>query len=205
MAEIGLFPLGIVLLPTERIPLHIFEPRYRELIGECLEQEQEFGLVHADDDGLRAVGTRATVTEVVERFDDGRLDIVIEGGERFRIVELTSGRSFHTGRVERVVDRSDPAPTGEIDRALELFRHVLDVTGAAAEVPQPSHEQLSYALAGRFELPPPLKQDLLQRTSERERLGLVCEILERAGAAADRQRELHALAQRNGRVPPASD
>ena len=96
MEEIGLFPLGIVLLPTERVPLHIFEPRYRELIGECMEDESEFGLVYADEDGVREVGTRARVTEVLELFDDGRLNIVIEGGERFRIEKLTRGRSFMT-------------------------------------------------------------------------------------------------------------
>ena len=79
MSELGLFPLGIVLLPTEQIPLHIFEDRYQELIGECLADEREFGLVFADDDGLREIGTRAAVTEVLEKFDDGRLNIVAEG------------------------------------------------------------------------------------------------------------------------------
>ena len=78
--EIGLFPLGLVLLPTEQVPLHIFEPRYRELIGECLEEEEPFGLVYADDDGLRRIGTLATVVEVTDRFEDGRLNIVVEGG-----------------------------------------------------------------------------------------------------------------------------
>src|SRR5262245_7917462 len=86
--EIGLFPLGMVLLPTEQVPLHSFEPRYRALIGECLEQDSEFGLVFADEDGLRAIGTRAAVTEVLERFDDGRLNIVVQGRERFRLVEV---------------------------------------------------------------------------------------------------------------------
>ena len=89
MAELGLFPLGIVLLPTEQIPLHIFEDRYQELIGECLDEEREFGLIFADEDGLRELGTRAAVTEVLERFDDGRLNIVVEGRERFRLLELT--------------------------------------------------------------------------------------------------------------------
>ena len=65
MDEIGLFPLGLVLLPTEHVPLHIFEPRYRELVGESLEQGTPFGVVYADDDGLRQVGTLASVTEVV--------------------------------------------------------------------------------------------------------------------------------------------
>ena len=93
MEEIGLFPLGLVLLPTEQVPLHIFEPRYRELIAECLEAGEPFGLVFADDDGLRSVGTLASVVEVTDRFDDGRLNVVVEGGERFRLVELTGGAS----------------------------------------------------------------------------------------------------------------
>ena len=111
MSELGLFPLGIVLLPTEQIPLHIFEERYQELIGECLEEEREFGLVYADDDGLREIGTRAAVTEVLDRFDDGRLNIVVEGRERFRLLELTEGRSFQTGLVEPIEDEHGRSPT----------------------------------------------------------------------------------------------
>ena len=76
MGEIGLFPLGVVLLPGERIPLHIFEPRYKELIGECLELGVPFGLVLADDSGMREVGTEAAVVDVLRRFEDGRLDVV---------------------------------------------------------------------------------------------------------------------------------
>src|SRR3954452_21215921 len=109
MDEIGLFPLGLVLLPAEQVPLHIFEPRYRELIGESLEEETPFGVVYADEDGLRQVGTLATVTEVTERFADGRMNVVVEGGARFRLLELTEGRAFVTGRVEPVDDQHDPA------------------------------------------------------------------------------------------------
>ena len=82
MPELGLFPLGMVLLPTERVPLHIFEPRYRELIGECVAEEREFGMLLGDDEGLREIGTRAAVVEVVDRFPDGRLNVVIEGRVR---------------------------------------------------------------------------------------------------------------------------
>ena len=87
--EIGLFPLNLVLLPGEQAPLHVFEPRYRELIGECLEENGEFGLVLADDDGMREIGCRAGVIEVLEQFEDGRLNVVVEGRERIRIAELT--------------------------------------------------------------------------------------------------------------------
>src|SRR4030088_790867 len=82
MAEIGLFPRGIVLLPTERVPLHIFEPRYRELIGECLEDDGEFGLIYADEEGVREIGTLARVAEVLERFAHGRINNCVGGGGR---------------------------------------------------------------------------------------------------------------------------
>jgi Lon protease-like protein len=92
--ELGLFPLPLVLVPTERIPLHIFEPRYKELIGECLETDGEFGLVLATGDGaVHEIGTRARVLEVLEELDDGSLNVVVEGGDRFRLLELTSGRT----------------------------------------------------------------------------------------------------------------
>lgn len=200
MEEIGLFPLGIVLLPSELVPLHIFEPRYRELVGECLDEEREFGLVLADDDGLREIGTKAAVVEVVDRFPDGRLNVVVEGRGRFRLLELTDGRSFHTGTVDELVDSDDPAPPEEIERALALFRRLLEVTGADVEPPDADDPQLSFSLAGRFELAAGLKQQLLQATSERTRLARVCEILEAAAAAVERQREIAALAGRNGRV-----
>src|SRR5262245_20321242 len=132
--EIGLFPLGLVLLPTEQVPLHVFEPRYRELIAACLDAEQPFGLVYADDEGLRRIGTFATFVEVTDRFDDGRLNIVVEGGERFRLVDLTDGRSFHTGTVETLVDDDDPPPPADVERALTVFRRLVELTGAEVEV-----------------------------------------------------------------------
>src|SRR6476619_2828384 len=89
--EIGLFPLELVLLPSERVPLHIFEDRYKELIGECMAEEREFGLILEDGDGLRQIGTRTAVLELVHRFDDGRMNILVEGRERFLVVELTDG------------------------------------------------------------------------------------------------------------------
>src|SRR5262245_34346978 len=150
MEEIGLFPLGLVLLPTEQVPLHIFEPRYRELIGECLDKDQPFGLVYADDDGLRRIGTLATVVEVTERFDDGRLNIVVEGGGRFRLDELTEGRAFHTATVEPISDRDDPPSSADVKRGVDLFAKLVELTGAEVDVPDESLDQPSFALASRF-------------------------------------------------------
>ena len=198
--EVGLFPLGLVLLPTEQVPLHIFEPRYRELIGECLERDEPFGLVFADDDGVRRVGTLANVVEVTDRFDDGRLNIVVEGGERFRLVELTDGRSFHTGTIEPLDDVDDPPADEDVERALAVFRRLVELTGADVEVPNEVTGRPSFEIGSRFELAPELKLELLEEPRERVRLVRLCEILEALAAAVERQREIAELASRNGRV-----
>jgi Lon protease-like protein len=200
MDELGLFPLGVVLLPTERLPLHIFEERYKELIGECLDQGGEFGLIYADDDGLRDLGTRARVTEVLTRFEDGRLNILVEGGERFRLTELTDGRSFSTGLVAPIVDDDDPAEAAAVDEALRLFGLLREVTSSDVDPPDAGMTQLSYALAGKVELPADAKLSLLGETSERARMELVQDLLTNAVLTAQRVQRAAERAATNGRV-----
>jgi Lon protease-like protein len=196
--EIGLFPLGIVLLPTERVPLHIFEPRYKELIGECLADGGEFGFLYADEDGLRDVGTRARVTDVLEELDDGRMNVVVEGGERFRLVELTRGRSFRTGTVEPVADEPEAPAEREATVALGAFRALAQIVEADPEEPEPDSPHLSFELAARVEIEPVPKQRLLELRSERKRLALVAELLDETGRRAVQERELEERASRNG-------
>jgi Lon protease-like protein len=200
VSELGLFPLPLVLLPTEQVPLHIFEDRYQELIGECLDENREFGLVYADDDGIRQIGTRARVLEVLARFDDGRMNIVVEGRDRFKLLTLTSGRSYQTGDVEPVEDGDDPADAGSVDRALLLFERLRDATGSEVEVPSPETFQLSYSLAGRVELATDVKLELLEEMSEARRIERVCELLEVATTTVERQRKAAERAATNGRV-----
>jgi ATP-dependent Lon protease len=203
VTELGLFPLGLVLLPGERMPLHIFEPRYKELIGECLAEERPFGIVLSDDSGLHDVGTAASVIEVLERFDDGRLNIVVEGGERFRVVELTSGRAFQTGEVEEVADDDVAFDQEDADRALGLFQELRELVGSDVDEPEQGEPALSYALASRVDFGLDPKQRLLELTSEAERLTLVIELLEGALTAVREERARRELASRNGRLRPA--
>jgi Lon protease-like protein len=198
--ELGLFPLPMVLLPTEQVPLHIFEERYKELIGECLAEDRAFGLLYAAGDGLREIGTRAVVVEVLTRFDDGRMNVLVEGGERFRVHELTSGRSFQTGKTSPLLDDDDPADSGTIERAVGLFERLRELTGSEVEVPPADSPQLSYALAARVELEPEVKQGLLLATSERARLNHVCELLVAAAATVERTRRAAQRAATNGKV-----
>jgi Lon protease-like protein len=202
VSEIGLFPLELVLLPTERVPLHIFEPRYKELIGECLTEGLEFGLVLQDERGRREIGTRAAVVEVLQVFDDGRLNVVVEGRDRFRLRELTSGRSFLTGDVEPVEDEENEARAGDSDQAMTLFRRLVEVAGADVDEPDGSSGSLSFEIASRIEFGLEPKQELLELRSEQSRLRRLCQLLERAVEAVSREREVRERAATNGKVSP---
>ncbi|MDQ4029758.1 MAG: LON peptidase substrate-binding domain-containing protein [Actinomycetota bacterium] len=200
MNEIGLFPLGIVLLPTERLPLHVFEPRYKELVDECIAEEREFGLILADDDGLREVGTRARVVEVLETFDDGRMVVIVEGRDRFRLVELTTGRTFQTGEVEPLADVESGADPVEIERSLVLLRRVGELAGADVAELDVATEIPSFELAARVELEPGLKQSLLESRSEPERLRRFSTLLTALARRLEAQAERRRIAAANGHL-----
>ena len=206
MPEIGLFPLELVLLPSERIPLHIFEDRYKELIGECLADGSEFGLILEDADGLRQVGTRAGVIEVIDTFDDGRLNVLVDGRERFRVVELTAGRPFQTAEVEMLEDDEEPPAGAEVERVMAVFRRLVEAA-AADEIEEPAAASplLSFELAARVDFGHDLKQELLELRSERARLVRLTELLERAAQALAREREVRERASGNGKVTPHPD
>ena len=203
MPEIGLFPLELVLLPSERVPLHIFEERYRELVGESLADGVEFGLILEDDDGLRQVGTRTGVIELVHTFDDGRMNVLVEGRERFRIVTETEGRSYRTAEVELLEDDAGEEPTDEeTERTLEAFRRLAAIA-EADEVDVPSAvggTPLSFQVAARVDFGTVLKQELLELRSERARLDRLIDLLAQAAMALAREREVRERASGNGKV-----
>ena len=200
--QLGLFLLEGVLLPTEQVPLHVFEPRYRELIGECLERGTEFGWVLADDDGFRDVGCRAAVIGTLEEFDDGRLLVAVEGREPFRVERLTSGREFYTAEVESVPDDGSVGKPEDVTRALELYKSIVDVADGESELPDAASPVLSYELAARIEFEVGPKQELLESRSERERLARVVAILDEAATQLAREQEARDRAAGNGRVSP---
>jgi Lon protease-like protein len=203
MPELGLFPLPIVLVPTERIPLHVFEPRYRELIDECLERGEDFGLVLATGDGaVHEIGTRASVEQVLEVLDDGRMNVVVEGGERFRLLELTSGRSFTTGIVEPVVDEDEPATEEDVERALAVFRELAEAAESDVDVPEADSPQLDFELAARVDFAVDAKQELLASTSPRARMKRLIELLAAALEAVRLEQTLRERAGQNGKVAP---
>ena len=203
MGEIGLFPLELVLLPRERVPLHIFEDRYRELIGECLTEGNQFGLILENEDGMREIGTATAVVELIDTFDDGRMNVLVEGQERFRVVELTDGRSFMTAEVEPLQDEGERPSAEESERAVALFRRLVTVAEAdEIEEPRADSPLLSFELASRVDFGHDLKQELLELRSEQQRLKRLSELLEAAVEALAREREIRERASGNGKVSP---
>jgi Lon protease-like protein len=202
MDEIGLFPLNLVLVPGEQAPLHIFEPRYRELIGECLDSGDEFGLLLEDDDGMRDVGTRCAVVEVVARFPDGRLNIVVEAHDRFQLVGLTEGRSFRTGEVEAVPDESDSPSEDELEECLAGYARVVAAAEAELDDLDLDADSIAYQIASRVDFGPVIKQGLLELRSERDRVLRLAPMLDQAAQALEREREIGERAGGNGRVEP---
>jgi Lon protease-like protein len=199
---IGLFPLGIVLLPGERTALHIFEPRYKELIGECLAEDLEFGMVLVEETGLRKVGTRTSVVDVIDRFEDGRLNIIVEGNDRFEIAEMTEGRSYLTAEIIDYPDAEPPPPDEAYEECLLEYRRVVTASALDLEEPVPDHRGLAFRVAAQIALPPVAKQQILEMRSETERLALVRQLLEAAAVAA-RRRMIQERASTNGHVRPA--
>jgi Lon protease-like protein len=201
--EIGLFPLELVLLPSERVPLHVFEDRYRELVGESIAEGIEFGVILEDGDGLRQVGTHTGVIELVHTFDDGRMNVLVEGRGRFRIVEETGGRSYRTAEVEPLEDAVDEEPSAEeAERTLEAFRRLATIA-EADEVDVPTlggGTPLSFQLAARVDFGTVLKQELLELRSERARLDRLVDLLGQAAGALAREREVRERASGNGKV-----
>jgi Lon protease-like protein len=171
-----IFPLELVLFPGTPLPLHIFEPRYQEMIGECLEQKTPFGVVRAVEKGLAEVGCAADIVEVTKKYDDGRLDILTEGRRRFEIRELDQDRSFLRAAVHYFDDAPGAAAPADIARAAGLQKELMALAGAAepADV-ETGHPQLSFQLAAAVPLDLDFKQTLLGMRSEPERLKAVLE------------------------------
>src|SRR6185436_19122915 len=107
--DFPLFPLGLVALPGEVVPLHIFEERFKTMMERCLADESEFGIVWLADDGLREVGCACEITDVVDRAEDGTLDLVTRGTRPFQLLEREEHLPYPAGTVEFLADREEAA------------------------------------------------------------------------------------------------
>lgn len=176
MSLIALFPLDVVLLPGAPLPLHVFEPRYKEMIAESLDKNLPFGVVRAQQESVAEIGCTAEISEVVKKYEDGRLDIVTEGLKRFQITGLDQERSFLRGEVDYFEDDEErPAPKTEAEKLIHLHEELLAVAGAEATGIESDDPQLSFHLAGSVPLDLDFKQNLLAMRSESLRVEAMVE------------------------------
>ena len=179
MGLLPLFPLDLVLVPGTTLPLHIFEPRYREMISECLDQKKFFGVVRAKEEGVAEIGCTAEIITVAKKYPDGRMDIVTEGRERFEVIQVNQERSFLQAEVLYLQDEPDQSTAEEIAVAVKLQGEIVELAGATvADRPAIEGAQLSFSLVGPLELDLDFKQTLLGLKSEAERLQAVISYFE---------------------------
>jgi Lon protease-like protein len=203
--ELPIFELPLVLLPGELLPLHIFEERYKRMIARCLDQGEPFGIVFRDaETGARRIGCEARVTEVTERFDDGRLNIIVTGERPFRVLDRYEAPEFPAGEVEPVEQGAGAGPEaggeGAASAARKAFAELIERVGGEAPEPADLEALDSYGIAARVELPAPTKQRLLELRSEPERMGVLARALGELVRAVARSREIAERARLNGKV-----
>ena len=198
--DFPLFPLGLVALPSELVPLHIFEERYKTMMARCLEEESEFGIVWLADDGLREVGCACEIAEVLERLPDGRLNLVARGTRAFRIEARQEELAYPAGTVEFLEDRDE-----EIDAEAAAAAHAAyaDLVSQATDR-EPDAEEIggmtAYEMAATVEFGLDAKQGLLDLRSETARLKLVARLFRAAIKRLDFIDRAQARARSNGKV-----
>jgi Lon protease-like protein len=196
-----LFPLDLVLLPGVPLPLHIFEPRYKEMIKECLDQKRHFGIVRAKEEAFVNIGCTAEIINVLKSYPDGRMNILVEGQKRFEVLDVNQERSFLQAEVFYLEDERDPAATGDIDRALRLHSEIMELAGARPEKPEETPApQLAYRLAGSLPFDPDFQQALLEMNSEAQRVRAIISFFERILPVLHRNARVKRKAGGNGHV-----
>jgi Lon protease-like protein len=198
---IPIFPLDkVVLFPNVFLPLHIFEPRYRTMIGECLERESEFGIVWQTEDELKPVGCACIVTEVLERMDDGRMNIVTRGTRPFRIVAEQDDLPYPAGTVEFLEDADEEPDIDVAASARDAYADLVEQATDQKLAPEELAEMDSYAMAATVDFGLDAKQGLLDLRSENARLRLVLRLFRAATKRLDFIERAQARARSNGKV-----
>jgi Lon protease-like protein len=199
-SEFPLFPLGIVALPGELVPLHIFEERYKTMMNECIDDEREFGIVWLSDDGLRQVGCAAAIERVLERMDDGRMNILVRGTRPFRVLERQAHLAYPAGVVEFVEDRNEGLDPAVLDTAREAYAELVKRATDRDPDEQELAEMGAYAMAATVDFGLDAKQGLLDLRSENARLRLVTRLFKAAMKRLDLVDKAQERARSNGKV-----
>jgi Lon protease-like protein len=198
--DFPLFPLGMVALPSELIPLHIFEDRYKTMIARVLEEETEFGIVWVADDGLRAIGCACEISEVLERMPDGRVNLVARGTRPFRIESRQDELAYPAGVIEFLDDRDERVDAEIRQAAHAVYAELVEQATDRKPDPDELESMSAYEMAATVDFGLDAKQGLLDLRSEAARLKLVTRLFRAALKRLDFVERAQAQARSNGRV-----
>jgi Lon protease-like protein len=203
---IPLFPLEVVLMPSMPLPLHIFEERYKLMIGECLEQQREFGMIYQKGSDMKKIGCTARIVQLLKRFDDGRLDIMTQGVNRFKIESINSERPYLQAKVVYFDDKSEDR-TKEIDRLIregtELLKQWDLLTGKTRDydaITALDHTTISFLFSYSDGFTPDEKQEFLELTSANERIAQSVESLRKMVEHRKMTEEIKRIVGGNGNL-----
>ncbi len=204
---IPIFPLGIVMLPEQLIPLHIFEERYKLMIGECLEDDKVFGIVYFNGQMMCSAGCSARVQEVLKKYPNGRLDIVARGERRFIVGQLDESKPYLQSTVEFFDDDLEEPDAGmqmDAHRGLLLLNQMVGLEPHERTLDGtvgPSVKSISFLVAGSAGFNAPEKQTFLEMTSTRKRLRKSVAALSRIIDRIRLTEEIQSLIGGNGSLP----
>ncbi len=198
--DFPLFLLPVVALPTEYVPLHVFEERYRTMIGECLEREAPFGIVWMSDEGPKSTGCACEITRVLERMDDGRMNILTRGTRPFRVVERVGHLPYPAGVVEWLVDKEEQVDPRTAQVAREAYATLLEAATDKTADPADLAQMDAYAMAATVDFGLEAKQGLLDLRSENARLRLVSRLFRAAMKRLELVERAQERARSNGKV-----
>ncbi len=198
--DFPLFTLGMVALPSELVPLHVFEDRYKAMVEHCLETGSEFGIIWLADDGLRPIGCACEIVEVVERLPDGRLNIVARGTRPFR-VESREERLPYPAATVVFLEDGEAEPDDEVSEEAHAAFAALVKAATDSEPDADDFSGLSaYEMASAVDFGPDAKQGLLDLRSENARLRLVLRLFRAAAKRLDFIERAQSRARSNGKV-----
>jgi Lon protease-like protein len=200
LTDFPLFPLPIVLLPSEVVPLHIFEERFKTMISLCLDAKQEFGIVWLSDEGLRDVGCAARVVEVLDHTDDGRMNILVQGTNPFRLVEKSEEHAYPAGTVHLLRDRDESVEHDVSAAAHESYANLVEKATDQRPDANAIEELDAYEMASSVDIGLSVKQGLLELRSEQARLRLLARLFKDGIKRLEIARRIGERAQGNGKV-----
>lgn len=202
--KIPLFPLGVVLFPDIPLPLHIFEERYKLMVNECLNNDGVFGIALYADDKLYNIGCTAKIVSVLKKYEDGRMDILTQGVERFAIENISEEKPYLEADVALLSDSlKGPINPGLKDDAVEFLKKIIESTGHETNLfdfEEMDSRQLSYIIAAYGGFTTLEKQELLEFEETENRLRKELELSDTVMRRLEFSKRLNEIGKSNGRL-----